>query len=168
MSDAVVVPGDPPAVRLERHLAEPPEVVWRALTDRRELTSWFPCDVVVEGGEWRVGARLTFPFPADVIDMTLTGEVLAVEAPRLLSYTWGDDTLRFELEPDGGGTRLVLEDRLPAPWAARNAAGWEECLERLCGVKESGGEWQPRFERYAAAFEPLLGVQEGPPADMKQ
>jgi uncharacterized protein YndB with AHSA1/START domain len=44
-----------PAVRLERQLSEPPEVVWRALTDRGELRSWFPCDVIVEGGQWAPG-----------------------------------------------------------------------------------------------------------------
>jgi uncharacterized protein YndB with AHSA1/START domain len=28
-----------PAVRLERHLPEPPSVVWQALTDREQLRS---------------------------------------------------------------------------------------------------------------------------------
>jgi uncharacterized protein YndB with AHSA1/START domain len=36
-----------PAVRLERHLPDPPSVVWRAITDREQLRAWFPCDVVV-------------------------------------------------------------------------------------------------------------------------
>ncbi|HZU80575.1 MAG TPA: SRPBCC domain-containing protein [Acidimicrobiales bacterium] len=168
MTDATLRPGDRPAVRLERRLPDPPEVVWRALTDRQELANWFPCDVVVEGGRWEKGARLTFPFPSDVIDMTLTGEVLAVDEPHLLSYTWGDDTLRFELEPDGNGTLLVLVDELPGAWAARNAAGWDDCLDRLTGAATGEDRWRPRFERYAAAFEPVLGPQEGPPAEMKK
>ena len=50
--------------------------------------------------------------------------VLAVDEPKLLSYTWGDDeVLRFELLAEGEGTRLVLTDQLQASWAARNAAG---------------------------------------------
>lgn len=44
-----------PAVRLERQLADPPAVVWQALTDREQLRVWFPCDVIVAGGRWEVG-----------------------------------------------------------------------------------------------------------------
>ncbi|HET8873925.1 MAG TPA: SRPBCC domain-containing protein [Gaiellaceae bacterium] len=150
-----------PAMRLERHLPDPPTVVWLALTEREQLHSWFPSDVIVEGGRWEVGAAITFPFPPDVIDMTLTGEVLEVDEPNLLAFTWGEDTLRFELSPEQGGTRLVLVDELPAGSAARNAAGWEICLDRLAGLEPASDAWQPRFERYAAAFEPALGPQEG-------
>ena len=161
--------GDKPAVRLERHLPDPPEVVWRAITDREELKNWFPCDVIVEGGSWAVGAAISFPFPADVIDMTLTGTVLAVDEPRLLSYTWGEDeVLRFELSPEGAGTRLVLTDELQASWAARNAAGWDDCLDRLAGLSGAADAWKERFAVYSAAFEPAIGPQEGPPAEMKR
>jgi uncharacterized protein YndB with AHSA1/START domain len=152
--------GARPAVRLERDLPDVPPVVWRALTDRTELKAWFPCDVIVAGGTWQVGASITFRF--DEHDMTLTGEVLEVDEPRVLAFTWGEDTLRFELSRHGGGTRLVLVDELPPGAAARNAAGWEECLDRLAGV-EAGESWQPRFDRYAAAFTPVIGTQEGPP-----
>lgn len=161
--------GDKPAVRLERDLPDPPEVVWRAITDRAELKSWFPCDVIVEGGRWVAGAAISFPFPADVIDMTLTGTVLAVDEPKLLSYTWGEaETLTFELRPHDGGTRLVLTDRLEPGWAARNAAGWEDCLDRLAGRPGHPDAWKQRFAAYSAAFEPAIGPQEGPPAGMKE
>jgi uncharacterized protein YndB with AHSA1/START domain len=152
-----------PAVRLERRLPDPPAVVWRTLTDREQLRAWFPSDVIVDGGRWEVGATITFPFPPEVIDMTLTGEVLEVDEPNLLAFTWGEDTLRFELAPEEDGTRLVLVDELPAGSAARNAAGWEICLDRLAGLEPASHTWQPRFESYAAAFEPTLGPQEGRP-----
>jgi uncharacterized protein YndB with AHSA1/START domain len=152
-----------PAVRLERQLQDPPEVVWRALTEREELRSWFPSDVIVE--RWEPGQAITFPFPPEVADMTLTGEVLEVDEPRLLAFTWGEETLRFELSPEDGGTHLVLIDELPAGAAARNAAGWDICLDRLAGGRPGPDAWQPRFDAYAAAFEPVLGPQEGPPAD---
>jgi uncharacterized protein YndB with AHSA1/START domain len=155
--------GSRPAVRLERHLEDPPSVVWRALTDREQLRSWFPCDVVVADGRWDVGATITFRFPPEVIDMTLTGRVLAVDEPNVLAYSWGEEILRFELSAEGGGTRLVLVDELPAGFAARNAAGWEVCLDRLAGLDPAPDAWRPRFEAYAAAFEPTLGHQEGPP-----
>jgi uncharacterized protein YndB with AHSA1/START domain len=160
MTDATLLADRPrPAVRLERHLADPPEVVWRALTEREQLRSWFPCDVIVDGNQWRVGAAITFPFPSDVLELTLTGEVLEVDEPNVLSFTWGDDTLRFELTLEGEGTRLVLIDELPADSAARNAAGWEQCLDRLQGLEPAPDSWRPRFEHYAAAFEPAVGPQ---------
>jgi uncharacterized protein YndB with AHSA1/START domain len=152
-----------PAVRLERVLPDPPPVVWRALTEREQLRSWFPCDVIVSGGRWEIGATITFPFP-DAIHLTLTGVVLEVDEPHAIAFTWGDDTLRFELSPEGDGTRLVLIDELPPESAARNAAGWEQCLDRLTGVEPAADGWQPRFERYAAAFAPALGPQHGRPA----
>ncbi len=102
-----------------------------------------------------------------MIELTLTGEVLAVEEPRELAFTWGEETLRFALTPRDGGTRLVLVDELPPGAAARNAAGWETCLDRLAGLEPAANAWKSRFDHYAAAFEPELGPQEGPPAAYK-
>ena len=164
MTDATLITDGPrPAVRLERQLPDPPAAVWRALTEREQLQSWFPCDVVVDGGERVPGASITFPFPPDVIDMTLTGEVLEVDEPRLLAYTWGEDTLRFELSSSDGGTRLILVNELAPGSAARNAAGWDTCLDRLTGAESAPDAWRPRFQAYAASFEPAVGPQEGPP-----
>lgn len=165
MTDATLLTdGARPAVRLERHLPDPPTVVWRALTEREQLRSWFPCDVILDGGRWEVGATITFPFPPEVMDMTLTGEVLEVDEPDLLVFTWGEDTLRFELSPEEGGTHLVLVDELPPDSAARNAAGWENCLDRLAGLEPAPGAWQERFEHYTAAFVPAVGPQERRPS----
>jgi uncharacterized protein YndB with AHSA1/START domain len=119
--------------------------------------------VIVSGGRWEIGAAITFPFTS-AKHMTLNGVVLEVDEPHALAFTWGDDTLRFELSPEGDGTRLVLIDELPPDSAARNAAGWEQCLDRLAGVEPAADDWQPRFERYSAAFTPALGPQQGRPA----
>jgi uncharacterized protein YndB with AHSA1/START domain len=169
MTDATLdTTGPKPAVRLERYLPDPPPVVWQAITERGQLKAWFPCDVIVEGGRWEVGAAITFPFPPEAMDLTLTGTVLAVDEPKLLSYTWGEDEiLRFELYPEGDGTRLVLTDQLRAGWAARNAAGWENCLDTLAGLSPEPDAWRRRFDAYSAAFEPVIGPQEGPPAEYK-
>jgi uncharacterized protein YndB with AHSA1/START domain len=165
MSDGTLLTdGVRPAVRLERHLPDPPAVVRQAITDREQLRSWFPCDVIVAGGVWEVGAAISFPFPPPAADVTLTGEVLAVDEPNALAYTWGEEVLRFELSPDGDGTRLVLIDELPPSAAARNAAGWDVCLDRLAGFEPGPDAWQPRFDAYTAAFEPKVGRQAGRPA----
>jgi hypothetical protein len=61
----------------------------------------------------------------------------------------------------------VLVDELRAGWAARNATGWAGCLDRLAGQTASPQTWPRRFAAYAAAFEPVIGPQEGPPADFQ-
>jgi uncharacterized protein YndB with AHSA1/START domain len=168
MTEATVVTeGCRPAVRLERRLADPPSVVWQALTDREQLRSWFPCDVIVADGRWEVGASISFRFPPEVIDMTLAGEVITVDEPHELSYSWGEEVLRFELSAVDGGTLLVLFDEPSPGAAARNAAGWDACLDALAGFPTSPDAWQPRFDAYTAAFEPVLGPQEGPPPGYK-
>ncbi|MFC9438920.1 SRPBCC domain-containing protein [Nocardia sp. NPDC057030] len=155
--------GARPAVRLERRLADPPAVVWQAITEREQLRAWFPCDVEVAGGVWEVGAAITFDFGTEMSGMTLTGEVFAVDEPKLLAFSWGEERLRFELAPHGSGTLLVLTDELPGEAAARNAAGWDVCLDRLAGLEP--GDWKSHFDTYAATFEPLIGPQAGPPTD---
>ncbi len=158
--------GARPTVRLQRRLAQPPQAVWRALTDREELKSWFPTDIVVD--EWKVGATLTFPFREHDLP-AFSGIVLDIDEPRTLVYTWGTDVLRFELTPHpDGGTILVLTDELDPGVAARTAAGWEVCLERLAGQHPDGNAWKPRFDGYVATFGPVLGPQEGPPPGVEE
>jgi uncharacterized protein YndB with AHSA1/START domain/mannose-6-phosphate isomerase-like protein (cupin superfamily) len=152
-----------PALRLERHLPDPPTIVWQALTQRDQLRSWFPSDVVVQDGRWEVGNTITFEFPSEGSALTLSGEVLEVDEPQTLAFTWGEETLRFELAPDGAGTLLILVNELSAAAAARNAAGWEQCLDRLAGLEVAPDSWRPRFEAYTSLFTPTLGHQDGPP-----
>jgi uncharacterized protein YndB with AHSA1/START domain len=142
-------------------------VVWQALTEPDQLKAWFPCGVLVEGGEWEPGAAISFPFGPGPDAMTLKGEVLEVRKPDALTFTWGEETLRFTLTAQGSGTLLVLVDELSPEAAARNAAGWETCLDLLVtGVADSDA-WQPRFEHYSDLFSPTLGAQAGKPASLK-
>lgn len=61
----------------------------------------------------------------------------------------------------------MLINELAEGSAGRNAAGWDTCLDRLTGAEPASDAWQPRFEAYAARFEPAIGPQEGPPAGYK-
>src|SRR3954454_5969327 len=142
-----------PAVRFERRLAHPIERVWRSITEPDELEAWFPSQV---SGELRLGATLRFSFEGG---MEMEGEVTEFDPPHRLAFSWGEDLLRFELEPDGEGTLLRLTDVLTEPdRAARDAAGWHVCLDRLEqslggeDVKAPGseptGEWRERYEEY--------------------
>ena len=48
-----------------------------------------------------------------------------------------------------------------------NAAGWDDCLDRLVGLVVASDAWKVHFDRYRREFEPVLGSQEGPPAGYK-
>jgi uncharacterized protein YndB with AHSA1/START domain len=162
VSEATLLKGGTrPVLRFERHLPKPVDTVWRAVTDPTEMRTWFPTRIEID--EWDVGAALTHNFDEHDIE-PLPGTVLEWDPPRRVSFTWGADTISFELRPArDGGTTFVLTEELSANHAARNAAGWDACLDRLqLGVEREG--WLPRYERYVAAFEPVLGHQDGPPA----
>lgn len=161
MSEAILLKaGSRPVLRFERHLPKPVEVVWTAVTNPVEMRSWFPTRIDID--EWKVGARLTHHFDDHDIE-PLPGTVMEWDPPRRVSFTWADDTISFELSPaPDGGTIFVLTEELSASHAARNAAGWESCLDRLERGADSD-RWQLRFERYVAAFTPVLGQQDGPP-----
>jgi uncharacterized protein YndB with AHSA1/START domain len=111
-----------------RHLPHPPEKVWRALTEDEHLAAWFPCRLE---GERAAGATLRYQFDQEGAP-EMAGEMLVYDPPKVLELTWGDDTLRFELEPDGDGTTLHLVDSFPELGkAARDGAGWHSCLDAL-------------------------------------
>ena len=58
--------------------------------------------------------------------------MLVFDPPSVMEFTWGADLLRIELRNDGAGTLLTLTDTFDdLGKAARDAAGWHECLDRL-------------------------------------
>jgi uncharacterized protein YndB with AHSA1/START domain len=112
-------------LRMERRLKHPPEKVWKAMTEPERLADWFPGSVTLD---LRAGGALTFELDGDGD----TGTITDLDPPRLIAYTWGADHLRWELYPDGEGTRLVLlhtfDDRAGA---ASYGAGWHTCIVAL-------------------------------------
>jgi uncharacterized protein YndB with AHSA1/START domain len=129
--------------------------VWRAVTDPAEMVHWFPSAVE---GDIRAGGELTFRFEHMPLDAptTMNGKVTDYDPPRLFAFFWGDDHLRFELEPvdpDACVLRFTVvldaEDK-----AARDAAGWHHCLDGLerrlsDGPPVAGDSWRERYEEYS-------------------
>lgn len=89
----------------------PPARVWRALTDPEALAAWLmPNDFAPI-----VGHRFTFRAPPQPwFDGVVHCEVLVVEPPRQLSYSWQGGPMRtpttvsWTLEPVPEGTRVRL------------------------------------------------------------
>ncbi len=149
-----------PSVRFERAYRKPIDEVWPAVTTPDRLGRWFPSRVQYDA---RVGGVIRFSGDPNVPDST--GEVLEFDPLQLLAFSWGPNQVRFELtELDDSRTRFVLIDFLSAEnEAARNAAGWEQCLEALDGAldstpaddanetKSTPASWRDRYDRYVAA-----------------
>ena len=141
-----------------RQLRHAPAKVWAALTDPEQLPQWAPFGPNRDLGH--VGdATLTM---TDGQGAEFVAHVTRAEPPTLLEYTWGDDILRWELEPSTLGTRLTLHHTTDDPtMVPKVAAGWHICLvvaERLLDGHPIGpivGEnamrfgWQALHDAYA-------------------
>jgi len=129
-ADAVLQQRDGRTVlRFERVLRHAPERVWRALTEQGELERWHPTPFALDAA----GARVRFG--GEMGD----GRLVEHDPPRTLAYAWGEDELRWRLQPHDDGTLLVLEHTFDDRWkAARDAAGWHLCLDALATVLDGG------------------------------
>jgi uncharacterized protein YndB with AHSA1/START domain len=136
-----------------RRFAHPLEKVWRAITEPEHLAAWFPDTLE---GDIGPGARLRFVVATgDAFD----GEVRLFEPPNVLELRWGDDIVRIDLVADGDVTVMTFADTIrELGKAARDAAGWHECLARLRAEIDGtlrppdGAVWRVVHPRYQDAF----------------
>jgi uncharacterized protein YndB with AHSA1/START domain len=146
-------------IRFERHLAHPVDRVWEALTTPAQMVRWWGEGSVdlVEGGRFDV-TWLNADDEGNRAAMKAT--ITRLDPPRLLE-TDGDEhgVLRWELEPEGEGTRLRFTSTLELPdqFRTRHIAGWHWHLDALETILD-GAEvdpvnvtgWEPIHERYVA------------------
>jgi uncharacterized protein YndB with AHSA1/START domain len=144
-----------PAVRFERRYPHPVDRVWRAVTEPDQLAHWFPSAVEVD---LREGGEMSFTFPGGEME-PMDGAVTVLDPPRRFAFLWGEEELRIELEPDGDGCRLHFTHVIATrEQAARDAAGWHVCLDRLADLlsgrageapgDEATDEWSAHYEEY--------------------
>jgi uncharacterized protein YndB with AHSA1/START domain len=113
---------------LARELRHPPMKAWQALTDPAQLREWAPFDADTSLGSVGPAKLTTIGAPKPMVSAT---QVTRAEAPKLLEYRWGDNEMRWQLEPLGSGTRLTLWTSINRNWIAMGAAGWQICLDVL-------------------------------------
>jgi uncharacterized protein YndB with AHSA1/START domain len=121
-------------LRFEATYPHSPERVWRAVTNSTELAGW----LMDNDFEPRVGHKFHFRAkPRIGFDGLIPCEVLEVEEPRLLSFSWGtkESVVSLMLEAIPGGTRLVLRHEgfrglrgLAMHWVL--GRGWRSKIQR--------------------------------------
>jgi uncharacterized protein YndB with AHSA1/START domain len=153
--------GDRWTLVLVRELRHSPAKVWDALTDPAQLREWAPFDADRNLGGVGPAKLSTVGTPAPIVSET---HIKRAEAGKLLEYSWGDNDLRWELEPLASGTRLTLWHDIGRKFVAMGAAGWHICfdvLDRFMGGRPIGrivgGEamkfdWQRLHAEYTAQF----------------
>src|SRR5688500_5322955 len=135
--------------RASTRLAAPAERVWRALTDPAEVKKYyFGTDLKTD---WRPGSPITFSGEWQGRKYEDKGRVLEAERPRRMKYTHfsplsGHEdkpenyhTITVELEPDGDGTRVTLEQDGNADAKERDHSqqNWSMLLDGLRKLLES-------------------------------
>ncbi|NRQ40794.1 toxin-antitoxin system toxin subunit, partial [Nonomuraea sp. NN258] len=89
------------------------------ITQPEHLAHWFPADVTIDGD------RIGYGFGPD-------GRITHHDEPHLFAHTWGDDELRWEIQPDGDGSILTLTHTFTdRHGAASFASGWHTCIAAL-------------------------------------
>jgi uncharacterized protein YndB with AHSA1/START domain len=125
------------------------EIVWEYLVDAEKLTRWMGQEATFEAHEG--GAYRVVVIPGH----TASGEVVEVDPPHRLVFTWGwepgdgdaptvlpgTSTVEIELTATDAGTRLVFTHRdLPSSDAVdSHGVGWEHYLGRFV-VAAGGGD----------------------------
>lgn len=151
--------GNSATIRFERSLPAAPAVVWVALTDPGFLTKWW--------GEVTVEPRLGGQFDVCWFNRTDEGQRFTMHAhitefnPPHVLETAGDahGILRWELSPEGSGTKLLFTStlELPEEFRTRTLAGWHFHLMALQHALAGGTvdlveipEWSAIHARYEA------------------
>lgn len=150
--EASVIDEDAFIVRRTIRIAAPLEKVWRAVTEPEHISRWFGRTVLDGVG---AGATGTMTFEGYG---SIPLRVEAVDAPRSVSYRWGNDdaarrsggivdeatstVFTFTLDEVGDGTELTVVERGfdrtsdPAANMADHAEGWVSELDKLVALLE--------------------------------
>jgi uncharacterized protein YndB with AHSA1/START domain len=142
---------------MSRDLRHPVERVWPMLTSPEGLARWSP--FVPDREVSTLGPATARENPGDP---AIDAEVLRVDPPRELVHRWGDDRVRWLLEPTPEGSRLTLMHTFAArEEASMYAAGWHICqavlvavldgepVARVVGPEAASYGWSALRDRYA-------------------
>jgi uncharacterized protein YndB with AHSA1/START domain len=148
----VQVTPDSDAVVSEIQIAAPPQRVFDALTDPKQVMTWWTTEECrIEGftldprrgGKWTYDTASTHMNLNGVSKFHCEGEIIEYDPPRLLAYTWIANwheeksrrtVVRYDLTPEAGGTHIkVTHNGLANEPVCRKdySGGWPGVLKDL-------------------------------------
>jgi uncharacterized protein YndB with AHSA1/START domain len=158
MATAKITP-DQDSVICELHIAAPPERVFQAITDPKQVMQWWTseqCQIESfsleprRGGRWTYDTKQTEMNINGISKFHCDGEVLEFDPPRVVAFTWiatwhevpaQRTVVRWELTPEGKGTRArVTHSGLAQLPASRKdySQGWVGVIGQLKKFVEMG------------------------------
>ncbi|MCB1783563.1 MAG: SRPBCC family protein [Alphaproteobacteria bacterium] len=160
-------------LHVKRLMPAPIDIVWSYITDSEKSALWLntintpfrekgPYDVTFQNQnltDEAVPEEFGAPYNAK-------GEILIVEPPTKLSYTWKmgetDTIVLFELTPQGDQTLLsITHSNIPAPAMTNVGPGWHTHLARLIAII-AGTKPTPFWETFTtlkSQYEPIIGAK---------
>jgi uncharacterized protein YndB with AHSA1/START domain len=153
----VTIEGGYATLQYKRRLPHSPELIWKAITDPKEVTVWFNTTAKIDA---RPGG--TLEYIAVPVGFRRTGRILAWDPPRVFEHEWHIDphpqfpkgdtesVIRWELVRDSNDTIVTMTHRrLAKDTSLRFAVGWHAFLDRLA-VRLNGENLPDQKERSAA------------------
>lgn len=155
-------------------IAAAPSRVFAALTDPQQLLAWWGDRATYPSTHWaldpRVGGKWLSRWRGpDGRSFALGGEILEIDPPRLLVYSWWDErypnlpltTVRYDLAATATGTRLTLThsgfDATRQDYDDYNG-GWSTVARKLRAHAEAGGPFHANRD-IAIEVESLLEAE---------
>jgi uncharacterized protein YndB with AHSA1/START domain len=159
----VTFDGECATIAFSRRIGHPPEDVWSAITDPKQLQSWYMTRATIAGGK---GGSIDFV--SGPAKFHVTGRILSWDPPYLFEHEWkveprpelpsGEESLvRWELAREGHETLLTFTfRRLTRQTATGFAPGVHAFLDRLAAHLdgESIPEWRSRVEEVRGYYPP--------------
>jgi uncharacterized protein YndB with AHSA1/START domain len=153
----VTIEGEYATLRYERRVSHPREVIWKAITDSKELAGWMNTKAIIDG--YNGG---TIDFVNIVSGFHTTGRILAWDPQRVFEHEWHiapnpslpggepEAVIRWELKRDGDSDNTLLTltySRLTKSTSLRFAPGTHAYLDRLEASlnNEALPDWMQRF-----------------------
>ncbi len=152
--------GELASLSYERHFPDPPETIWKAITDPAQLAVWYLTTARIDAREGGNVELVSGPSRFHIV-----GRILTWDPPRVFEHEWRADTrpelpggenarIRWELAPEGTGTVLtVVFSGLRKPTALGFAAGMHAFLDRLAA--QLSGDALPNWRSRSEELQPF-------------
>ena len=167
--DQFAVLTEPTTLVIHRWLPGPAERIWRYLTDSELRGKWLAKGDMTQsdGAAFElIWTNDDLSAPEDRrsnggVDNRMTSKIVAIDPGRSLTFTWGDGTVTFDLEPVGERVKLtVTHTGLEQAGSRQNVGpGWHAHLDILVAEIEGGAA--PSFWASWARLKPIYDERFG-------